>query len=73
MTINYHKQDEDITTEESFRTAGLKAGLSEEALDNLIGQIKTEPVKEELKRSTQEALDLGVMSCDSPCSHMMIM
>ena len=37
-----------------------KAGLSQELANNLIGQIGTMEVKEELKRSTQEALDLGV-------------
>lgn len=37
-----------------------KVGLSQELTDDLIGQIKTDRIKEELKRTTQEALDLGV-------------
>ena len=53
-------QDEDITTEESFREACIKAGLSLEQADELIGKISGEEIKEELKKTTQEALDLGV-------------
>ena len=37
-----------------------KVGLSQELGNKLIGQIGTTEVKEELKRTTQEALDLGV-------------
>lgn len=51
--------DKDITTEESLREACATAGLELELADNLIGQIGESSVKEELKRSTQEALDLG--------------
>lgn len=53
-------QDEDITTEESFREACIKTGLSLEQADELIGKISGEEIKEELKKTTQEALDLGV-------------
>ena len=53
-------QDEDIVSEESLREVCQKVGLSGELTDNLIGQIRTERIKEELKRTTQEALDLGV-------------
>lgn len=53
-------QDEDIVSEESLREVCQKVGLSGELIDNLIGQIRTERIKEELKRTTQEALDLGV-------------
>ena len=55
-------QDEDITTDESFREACIKAGLSQEQANELIGKISQEEVKEELKKSTQEALELGVGS-----------
>lgn len=55
-------QDEDIVGEESLREVCQKVGLSGELTDNLIGQIRTDRIKEELKRTTQEALDLGV-SC----------
>ena len=53
-------QDEDITTEESFHEACIKAGLSLEQADELIEKISGEEIKEELKKTTQEALDLGV-------------
>ena len=55
-------QDEDIVSEESLREVCQKVGLSGELTDNLIGQIRTDRIKEELKRATQEALELGV-SC----------
>lgn len=53
-------QDKDIITEDSLREAGQAAGLEQELMDNLIGQIGLASVKEKLHRSTQEALDLGV-------------
>ena len=53
-------QDRDITAEESLREASSVAGIGQEMTDHLIGQIRESSVKEELKRSTQEALDLGV-------------
>ena len=53
-------QDEDITSEESLRQACIKAGLSLEKANELIGKISDDAIKQELKRSTQEALDLGV-------------
>ena len=54
------QQDEDITTDESICAACINSGLSQEQADELIGKISQEEVKEELKRVTQEALDLGV-------------
>ena len=53
-------QDEDIAAEESLREACERAGIGQEVTDNLIGQIATPAVKEELKKATEEALDLGV-------------
>ena len=53
-------QDKDIVSEESLREACESACIGKELTDNLIGQIGDASVKEELKRSTQEALDLGV-------------
>lgn len=53
-------QDEDITTDESFREACIKAGLSQEQADELIGKIPEEETEGELKKTTQEALDFGV-------------
>ena len=53
-------QDEDIVSEESLKEVCEKVELSQELTDKLIGQIGTAEVKEELKRTTQEALDLGV-------------
>ena len=53
-------QDEDITTDDSLSQACIRAGLSQEQADKLVGQIYLDPIREELKRSTQEALDLGV-------------
>ena len=52
-------QDEDIAAEESLREACERAGIGQEVTDNLIGQIATPAVKEELKKATEEALDLG--------------
>ena len=53
-------QDKDIVSEESLREACEAADIERELTDNLIGQIEEASVKDELKRSTQEALDLGV-------------
>ena len=53
-------QDEDITELSSLREAGLKADISASVLDKMETLIQTEPVKEKLKRNTQEALDEGV-------------
>ena len=59
--------------EESLREACEKAGIGKELTDNLIGQIQTPVVKESLKQSTQDALDLGVSSCDAlPVHHVML-
>ncbi|KAH9513585.1 Glutathione S-transferase kappa 1 [Bulinus truncatus] len=52
-------RDEDITLAESFAEAGKKAGLSRENLAVIIPLVKTEAVKQKLKATTQEALDLG--------------
>ena len=43
-----------------MQLACLAAGLTQQATDDLIGRIESQEVKEELKRTTQEALDLGV-------------
>lgn len=40
--------------------AGLKAGLSQADLDKMLEMMGTGEVEEKLKKSTQEALDLGV-------------
>ena len=53
-------QDRDIVEEGSLREACRAAGLEQEVTDHLIGRIGEPAVKDELKRSTQEALDLGV-------------
>ena len=42
-------------------------GLSREQADDLIGQASTNEIKEELKRSTQEALDAGVSGHTVQC------
>ena len=39
------------------------AGISQEMIDQMVGMIQTEAVKEKLKQRTQEALDLGVRHC----------
>ena len=53
-------QDRDIVAEESLREACRAAGLGQEEGDNLVSRITELEVKEELRRATQEALDLGV-------------
>lgn len=53
-------QDEDITLHESLQHACLAVGLTKEAANDLIGQIESQEVKNVLRRTTQEALDLGV-------------
>ena len=58
--ITTSNQDEDITKHESLQQACLAAGLTKDITDDLIGRIELPAVKEELKRTTQEALDLGV-------------
>lgn len=47
-------------SEESLKEVCKKVELSQELTDKLIGQIGMPEIKEELKRTTQEALDLGV-------------
>ena len=69
MTL-HDTQDEDITTDDSLISACIRAGLSQDQADKLIGQVSLDPIKEELKRSTQEALDLGVSTCaHTPHTH----
>ena len=65
-------QDEDIVSEESLRKVCQKVGLSGELTDNLIGQIRTDRIKEELKRTTQEALDLGVSCPPRECGNSFV-
>ena len=55
-------QDEDITTDDSLKTSAESADIPRDKIDNLIAQINLDRTKEELKRSTQEALDTGVRS-----------
>ena len=56
----FSAQNEDITTEDSLKEACIRAGLSLEQADELVAKISLQEIKDELKRSTQEALDLGV-------------
>ncbi len=43
-----------------MREACIKTGLSREQADELIAKISQQQIKDELRKSTQEALDLGV-------------
>ncbi|XP_047018052.1 glutathione S-transferase kappa 1 isoform X2 [Ictalurus punctatus] len=49
--------DQDICEPSSLSEAGLKAGLSSSEVEELIRQAKSQPVKDKLKQTTQEALD----------------
>ncbi|XP_053473155.1 glutathione S-transferase kappa 1 [Ictalurus furcatus] len=49
--------DQDICEPASLSEAGLKAGLSSSEVEELIRQAKSQPVKDKLKQTTQEALD----------------
>ncbi|XP_064395176.1 glutathione S-transferase kappa 1-like isoform X2 [Halichondria panicea] len=57
--------DEDITTNDSLKLVSEKAGIPLKAINNLIDQVTTDSIIEELKRTTQEALDSGVKYCTS--------
>jgi glutathione S-transferase kappa 1 len=52
-------RDEDITEPASLAEAGKRAGLSDKDTRDLLSRMKEDAVKERLKRTTQEALDLG--------------
>ncbi|XP_076826682.1 glutathione S-transferase kappa 1-like isoform X1 [Brachyhypopomus gauderio] len=49
--------DQDITQPASFSEAGLKAGLSASELEELLKLAKSQPIKDKLKQTTQEALN----------------
>lgn len=53
-------KDEDITSDGSLIAAAEKTKMPREMIGKLIVQIQHEQTKEELKRTTQEALDSGV-------------
>lgn len=63
-------RDEDITRLESLQEACLAAGLKQQFIDDLIGQIELQEVKDELKRTTQEALDLGAFGAPFIVAHI---
>ena len=46
---------------ESLTEASEKAGIPKEIITNLVAHITAEEIKEELKRTTQQALDTGVI------------
>ena len=45
---------------DSIKEAGKLAGLSEEQIDKLLSQTEEQNIKDTLKQTTQEALDIGV-------------
>ncbi|XP_026858922.2 glutathione S-transferase kappa 1 isoform X2 [Electrophorus electricus] len=49
--------DQDITQPASFSEAGLKAGLSASEVEELINLAKSQPIKDRLKSTTQEAIN----------------
>ena len=65
MVFDIFFQDEDITTVDSLRSACLKAGLSGPLVDQLLAATEQQHIKDQLKATTQEALDLGVGNINS--------
>ncbi|KAL5477940.1 hypothetical protein EMCRGX_G024803 [Ephydatia muelleri] len=70
LWLRIWSRDEDITRPESLQLACLAAGLTQQATDDLIGRIESQEVKEELKRTTQEALDLGAFGAPFIVAHI---
>uniref|UniRef100_A0A0B7AA84 Glutathione S-transferase kappa n=2 Tax=Arion vulgaris TaxID=1028688 RepID=A0A0B7AA84_9EUPU len=52
-------RDEDITEPASFAEAARQAGISEKDIAAILPRMKDEDVKDRLKNTTQDALDLG--------------
>jgi len=70
LWLRIWSRDEDIVSEESLKEVCEKVELSQELTDKLIGQIGTPEIKEELKRTTQEALDLGAFGAPFIVAHV---
>uniref|UniRef100_A0A3B1JEX8 Glutathione S-transferase kappa 1 n=1 Tax=Astyanax mexicanus TaxID=7994 RepID=A0A3B1JEX8_ASTMX len=52
--------DQDITLPESLSEAGLKAGLSATEVEELLQLYKSQPVKDRLKHTTEEAVNFAL-------------
>eukprot|EP00731_Ephydatia_muelleri_P024807 Em0016g1078a len=70
LWLRIWSRDEDITLHESLQHACLAAGLTREAANDLIGRIESQEVKNELRRTTQEALDLGAFGAPFIVAHI---
>ena len=70
LWLRIWSRDEDITLHESLQHACLAVGLTKEAANDLIGQIESQEVKNVLRRTTQEALDLGAFGAPFIVAHL---
>ena len=53
-------QDQDISTPDSLMEACQASGISQETAKQIVAEIKDSLIKEELKATTNEAVELGV-------------
>ncbi|CAG5117954.1 unnamed protein product [Candidula unifasciata] len=63
-------RDEDITEPASLTQAAKLAGLSEKQIAEILPRINSNDVKERLKQTTQEALDLGAFGSPTIVAHV---
>ena len=60
FSYQYLLQDQDISSPEGLTEACLASGISQETAAQLVSEIKDSVIKEELKATTNEAVELGV-------------
>ncbi|XP_046551187.1 glutathione S-transferase kappa 1-like [Haliotis rubra] len=63
-------RDEDITQPDSFIEAGKKAGLSDAVINDALGRIKDQEIKDMLKQNTQDALDYKAFGAPIIIAHV---
>jgi len=63
-------KDEDVTTDESLKEAGKRAGIPENELSTLVSIVANDEVKQSLKDTTQTALDYGAFGAPTYVVHL---
>lgn len=63
LWLRIWSRDEDISEKDSVKAAALQAGMEAGSVEQLLVQIGTPEIKERLKSTTAEAIELGV-SCE---------
>ncbi|XP_028833996.1 glutathione S-transferase kappa 1-like isoform X2 [Denticeps clupeoides] len=63
-------RDEDITQPASLSEAALKAGISRQEVEELLQIITSQPIKDKLKSTTQEAMNHGAFGLPMTVCHI---